>query len=147
MARPAEMYLMKSLVLLTLALPLLAACSRNKPKSFGGPARENGLECALRFATDSGFTPERGGLAQGFVFLTRDRSNTIGEKAKEAATRIATLGQKGVNRMTVDRLNVVGADAQLRITASSIDERGREVSPTEDAERVGRSILRSCAPT
>jgi len=40
----------------------------------------------------------------------------------------------------------VGADAQLRITASSIDERGREVSPSEDAERIGRFILRSCAP-
>ena len=132
--------------LLLITLVLLPACSRNKPKSFGGPARENGLECALRIASDSGFAPERGGLAQGFVYLTRDRSNTIGEKAKEAAARIATLGQKGVNRETSDRLNIVGADAQLRITASSIDERGREVSPTEDAERIGRSILRSCAP-
>src|SRR5215211_4218417 len=119
--------------LLLIALVLLPACSRNKPKSFSGPARENGLECALRVATDSGFAPERGGLAQGFVYLNRDCSNTIGEKAKEAAVRIATLGQKGVNRETADRLNIVGADAQLRITASSIDERGREISPTEDA--------------
>ena len=132
--------------LLLIALCALAACSRNKPKSFSGPARENGLECALRVATDSGFAPERGGLAQGFVYLNRDRDNSIGEKAKEAAARIATLGQKGVNRMTADRLNLVGADRQLRITASSIDERGREISPTEDAERIGRYILRSCAP-
>jgi len=137
----------KSLLSIVLVLPFLAACSRNKPKSFSGPARENGLECALRVATDSGFAPERGGLAQGFVYLNRDRSNTIGEKAKEAAARIATLGQKGVNRETADRLNIVGADAQLRITASSIDERGREVSPSEDAERIGRFILRSCAPS
>ena len=127
-------------------LVLLPACSRNKPKSFSGPARENGLECALRVATDSGFAPERGGLTQGFVYLSRDRDNTIGEKAKEAAARIATLGQKGVNRMTADKLNIVGADRQLRVTASSIDERGREVSPTEEAERIGRHILRSCAP-
>jgi hypothetical protein len=132
--------------LAVIALALLAACSRNKPRSFSGPARENGLECALRVASDSGFAPERGGLAQGFVYLNRDRDNSVGEKAKEAAARIATLGQKGVNRMTADRLNLVGADRQLRITASSIDERGREVSPTEDAERIGRFILRSCAP-
>jgi hypothetical protein len=131
---------------LFMSLFLLAACSRNKPTSFSGPARENGLECALRVATDSGFAPERGGLTQGFVYLNRDRDNSIGEKAKEAAARIATLGQKGVNRMTADKLNIVGADMQLRITASSIDERGREVSPTEDAERIGRFILRSCAP-
>lgn len=132
--------------LLLTSLVLLAACSRNKPKSFSGPARENGLECALRVATDSGFVAERGGLTQGFVYLARERDNSIGEKAKEAAARIATLGQKGVNRMTADRLNIVGADMQLRVTASSIDERGREVSPTEDAERIGRFILRSCAP-
>ena len=132
--------------LLLVSLLLLAACSRNKPKSFSGPARENGLECALRVATDSGYAAERGGLTQGFVYLSRNRDNTIGEKAKEAAARIATLGQKGVNRMTADRLNIVGADMQLRVTASSIDERGREVSPTEDAERIGRFILRSCAP-
>ena len=136
--------MLKSLLLLSLVL--LAACSRNKPKSFSGPARENGLECALRVATDSGFTAERGGLTQGFVYLNRDRDNSIGEKAKEAAARIATLGQKGVNRMTADRLNIVGADMQLRVTASSVDERGREVSPTEDAERLGRYLLRSCAP-
>jgi len=136
--------MLKSLLLTSLVF--LAACSRNKPKSFSGPARENGLECALRVATDSGFAPERGGLTQGFVYLNRDRDNTVGEKAKEAAARIATLGQKGVNRMTADKLNVVGADRQLRVTASSIDERGREVSPTEDAERIGRFILRSCAP-
>src|SRR5919107_1787981 len=139
---------MSKFLLLSITLPVLlvAACSRSKPKSFSGPARENGLECALRVATDSGFAPERGGLAQGFVYLGRNRSNTIGEKAKEAAARIATLGQKGVNRETEDRLNIVGADAQLRITASSIDERGREIAPTEDAERIGRFILRSCAP-
>ena len=131
---------------LFLSFVLLAACSRNKPKSFSGPSRENGLECALRVATDSGFAPERGGLTQGFVYLNRDRDNSIGEKAKEAATRIATLGQKGVNRMTADKLNIVGADLTLRVTASSIDERGREVSPTEDSERLGRFILRSCAP-
>jgi|SRR5687767_1212991 len=136
--------MLKSLLLTSLVF--LAACSRNKPKSFSGPARENGLECALRVATDSGFAPERGGLTQGFVYLNRDRDNTVGEKAKEAAARIATLGQKGVNRMTADKLNIVGADMQLRVTASSIDERGREVSPTEDAERIGRFILRSCAP-
>jgi hypothetical protein len=136
---------MLKLLFLT-SLVFLAACSRNKPKSFSGPARENGLECALRVATDSGFAPERGGLTQGFVYLNRSRDNTVGEKAKEAAARIATLGQKGVNRMTADKLNIVGADMQLRVTASSIDERGREVSPTEDAERIGRFILRSCAP-
>ena len=136
--------MLKSLLLTSLVF--LAACSRNKPKSFSGPARENGLECALRVATDSGFAPERGGLTQGFVYLNRNRDNTVGEKAKEAAARIATLGQKGVNRMTADKLNIVGADMQLRVTASSIDERGREVSPTEDAERIGRFILRSCAP-
>lgn len=136
--------MLKSLLLTSLVF--LAACSRNKPKSFSGPARENGLECALRVATDSGFAPERGGLTQGFVYLNRERDNTVGEKAKEAAARIATLGQKGVNRMTADKLNIVGADMQLRVTASSIDERGREVSPTEDAERIGRFILRSCAP-
>jgi hypothetical protein len=135
---------MLKLLFLT-SLVFLAACSRNKPKSFSGPARENGLECALRVATDSGFAPERGGLTQGFVYLNRNRDNTVGEKAKEAAARIATLGQKGVNRMTADKLNIVGADMQLRVTASSIDERGREVSPTEDAERIGRFILRSCA--
>lgn len=136
--------MLKSLLLTSLVC--LAACSRNKPKSFSGPARENGLECALRVATDSGFAPERGGLTQGFVYLNRERDNTVGEKAKEAAARIATLGQKGVNRMTADKLNIVGADMQLRVTASSIDERGREVSPTEDSERIGRFILRSCAP-
>jgi hypothetical protein len=48
--------------------------------------------------------------------------------------------------MTADKLNIVGADRQLRVTASSIDERGREVSPTEESERIGRHILRSCAP-
>jgi hypothetical protein len=128
------------------AVSLLSACSRNKPKSFSGPANANGLECALRVASDSGFVPERGGLAQGFVFMQRDRSNTAGEKAKEAAARIATLGQKGVNRSTADRLNIVGADLRLRITASSLDEKGTEVSPTEDAERISNFILRSCAP-
>ena len=125
---------------------VVAACSRNKPKSFSGPANANGLECALRVATDSAFVAERGGLAQGFVFLQRNRSNTVGEKAKEAATRIVTLGQKGVDRSITDRLNVVGADNQLRITASSIDEKGTEGSPTEDAERIANFILRSCAP-
>jgi hypothetical protein len=128
------------------ALVLLSACSRNKPKSFSGPANANGLECALRVATDSGFVPERGGLAQGFVFLQRNRPNTVEEKAKEAAARVATLGQKGVNRSTADRLNIIGADLQLRITASSLDEKGSEVSPTEDAERISNFILRSCAP-
>ena len=124
----------------------LSACSRNKPKSFSGPANMNGLECALRVSTDSAFVAERGGLAQGFVLLQRNRGNTVGEKAKEAATRIVTLGQKGVDRSTIDRLNIVGADNQLRITASSIDERGTEGSPTEDAERIANFILRSCAP-
>jgi hypothetical protein len=133
----------KSLVLVGVAL--LAACSRNKPKSFSGPTSANGLECALRVAADSAFVPERGGLAQGFVFMQRNRPNTIGEKAKEAATRIATIGQVGVNRSIVDRLNIVGADNQLRITASSIDEKGKEGSPTEDAERITNFILRSCA--
>src|SRR5215217_475382 len=108
----------KFLLSITLVLSFLVACSRNKPKSFSGPARENGLDCALRVATDSGYAPERGGLAQGFVYLNRDRDNSLGEKAKEAAARIATLGQKGMNRMTADRLNIVGADLQLRITAS-----------------------------
>jgi hypothetical protein len=125
---------------------LVGACSRNKPKTFSGPSGANGLECALRVATDSGYAPERGGLAQGFVTLTRNRDNTIGEKSKEAATRIVTLGQKGVNRSTVDRLNIVGADTQLRITASSLDEKGAAVSPTDDAQRVSNFILRSCAP-
>jgi hypothetical protein len=124
---------------------LLPACSRNRPKSFSGPTSATGLECALRIATDSAFVPQRGGLAQGYVFMQRDRSNTVGEKAKEAAARIATLGQKGVNRATADRLNIVGADAQLRITASSLDEQGKEVAPTEDGERISRFILRSCA--
>ena len=127
-------------------LTLVSACSRNKPKTFSGPASVNGLECALRVATDSGFTPERGGLAQGFVTLTKNRSNSVAEKSKEAATRIITLGQKGVNRSTVDRLNMVGADRQLRITASSLDEKGAEGSPTDDAERISNFILRSCAP-
>lgn len=124
---------------------LVAACSRNKPKSFSGPTSANGLECALRVATDSAFVPERGGLAQGFVFMQRNRPNTAGEKAKEAATRVVTLGQKGVNRSIIDRLNIVGADNQLRVTASSIDEKGKEGSPTEDAERISNFILRSCA--
>ena len=123
----------------------LSSCSRNKPKSFSGPTTANGLECALRVATDSSFVVERGGLAQGFVFLQRNRSNTVGEKAKEAATRIVTLGQKGVDRSIIDRLNIVGADNQLRVTASSIDEKGNEGSPTEDAERIANAILRSCA--
>jgi hypothetical protein len=123
----------------------LSACSRNKPKSFSGPTTANGLECALRVATDSGFVVERGGLAQGFVFLQKNRSNTVGEKAKEAATRIVTLGQKGVDRSTIDRLNIVGADNQLRVTASSIDEKGTEGSPTEDVERVANALLRACA--
>jgi hypothetical protein len=124
---------------------LLSACSRNRPKSFSGPTTATGLECALRVASDSAFVPERGGLSQGFVFVQRNRDNSAGEKAKEAAARIATLGQKGVNRATADRLNIVGADAQLRITASSLDERGKEVAPTEDGERISRFILRSCA--
>ena len=132
--------------LVVAVLVVVSACSRNKPKSFSGPASANGLECALRAASDSGFVPERGGLAQGFVLLQRDRSNSAGERAKEAATRIATLGQKGVNRSTADRLNIVGADMRLRITASSLDEKGSEVSPTEDAERISNFILRSCAP-
>ena len=136
---------MRRTLILT-AVIFLAACSRNRPKSFSGPARANGLECALRVATDSAFTPERGGVSQGFVFLQRNRSNTIGEKAKEAAARIATLGQKGVDRSTADRLNIVGADNQLRITASSLDEQGKEVSPTDDAQRISNFILRSCAP-
>jgi hypothetical protein len=123
----------------------LSACSRNKPKTFSGPTTANGLECALRVATDSAFVVERGGLAQGFVFLQRNRSNTVGEKAKEAATRIVTLGQKGVDRSIIDRLNIVGADNRLRVTASSIDEKGTEGSPTEDAERIANAILRSCA--
>ena len=58
----------------------LGACSRNKPKSFSGPANMNGLECALRVATDSAFVAERGGLAQGFVFLQRNRGNSVGER-------------------------------------------------------------------
>lgn len=133
-----------SLILGTLVL--VTACSRNEPRTFSGPANVNGLDCALRVATDSGFVAERGGLAQGFVWLQRDRDYSVGERAKEAATRVVTLGQKGVNRSTADRLHIVGADAQLRITASSLDERGRESTPTKDVERVGRFILRSCAP-
>ncbi|HEV7994067.1 MAG TPA: hypothetical protein VGP25_19730 [Gemmatimonadaceae bacterium] len=127
-------------------LLLLGACSRNKPKTFSGPARANGLECALRIATDSGFAPERGGLSQGFIWLQHNRPNTIGEKTKEAAARIATLGQAGVDRSTADRLYIVGADRQLRITASSLDEKGKEGSPTDDGERISNFILRSCAP-
>lgn len=83
--------------------------------------------------------------SQGFITLTRNRDNTIGEKTKEAATRIATLGQQGVNRSTVGRLNIVGADTRLRITASSLDEKGAAVSPTDDAKRVSNFILRRCA--
>jgi hypothetical protein len=128
------------------ALVALTACSRNKPKTFSGPTSMNGLECALRVATDSGYTAERGGLAQGFVWLQKNLDNSVGEKAKEAATRIVTLGQKGANRNTAERMHIVGADAQLRITASALDEKGKEVDPTDDGERLSRFILRSCAP-
>ena len=128
------------------AVTLVSACSRNKPKTYSGPAAMNGLECALRVATDSGFTAERGGLAQGFITLTKNRSNSVAEKSKEAATRLITFGQKGVNRSTVDRLNLVGADRQIRITASSLDEKGAEGSPTDDAQRISNYILRACAP-
>ena len=50
--------------------------------------------------------------------------------------------------VTVGRADadIVGADNQLRITASSIDETGKEGSPTEEAERISNFILRSCAP-
>jgi hypothetical protein len=137
---------MKLSYILVGILALTSACSRNKPKTFSGPAAVNGLECALRVATDSGFTAERGGLAQGFITLTKNRSNSVAEKSKEAATRLVTFGQKGVNRSTVDRLNIVGADRQIRVTASSLDEKGAEGSPTDDAERISNFILRSCAP-
>jgi hypothetical protein len=137
---------MKLSRVLLAAVVLVSACSRNKPKTFAGPAAVNGLECALRVATDSGFVAERGGLAQGFVVLTKNRDNSVAEKSKEAVTRILTVGQKGVNRSTVDRLNIVGADRQIRVTASSLDEKGAEGSPTDDAERISNFILRSCAP-
>jgi hypothetical protein len=127
------------------AIVAVSACSRNKPKTFSGPAAPNGLECALRIATDSGYVPERGGVAEGYLYLNHNRPNTIGEKSKEALARVATLGQKGVDRSTADRLNIVGANAQLRITASSIDEQGKQVSPTDDAQRISNFILRSCA--
>jgi hypothetical protein len=137
---------MKSALVLGLgAVVLLTACNRHKPKTFSGPSTATGLECALRVATDSGFVPERGGLTEGFVWLQRNLDNSAAEKAKEAATRIVTLGQKGVNRTTADRMNIVGAAAQLRVTVSSLDEKGKEVDPTDDGERLGRYIVRSCA--
>lgn len=137
---------MKSSIVLVVAAIVLGACSRNQPKTFSGPANSNGLECALRVASDSGYVPERGGLAQGFVWMQREVGNNAKEVAKEAATRIITLGQKGVNRTTAERLHIIGADEKLRITASSLDEKGKEVDPTDDGERLSRFILRSCAP-
>jgi hypothetical protein len=134
----------KSLIIVTAVL--FAACSRNRPKTFAGPSRQNGLECALGAAASLGFQPERGGLSEGYVYLSRRKPNSAGEQAKEVATRIVTLGQKGVNRDTADRLNIVGAGSELRITASSLDEQGREVAPSDDAKRDSRAILQRCAP-
>ena len=106
----------------------LGACAAG-PKVFAAPAPATALECSLKTAANAGFTPQRGGIADGYFVLQRAIGYTAGDAAKSSAVRLATLGVKGVNRSTGDELTVTSAGGTLRITAAAIDSTARPTIP------------------
>jgi hypothetical protein len=125
---------------------MLAACA-SSPKTFSRPAPTpaTALACALRAATDSGFTPVRGGIADGYIVVDRPRGWSKGDVASEAATRYLTLGIKGSGRTVGDELTITGAAGSLRVTAAGIDKGGKPVGPSDRGEASAHYVLDACA--
>lgn len=85
-----------------------------------------------------------GGTSGGFVKLARRADYTIGEGAREATSRVLTMGLAGSNRTEYDHLTMTGAGGFLRIQLVGVKENGDASRPTGPAQTAAAEILTAC---
>lgn len=132
-------------LLAVLALALLTACASARPVAFQAPAPDGALDCALREATELGYYPLDGGKDAGFIKLARPTEYSAGDVAKEAGTRLMTLGLAGSNRQTMDHLTLTGAGGILRVQVVGIDEQDKVRDPDAASQERARTVLEACS--
>nr|PZN89919.1 MAG: hypothetical protein DIU52_10610 [bacterium] len=128
---------------LAVAVVILAACGARAVQLVApAPDHRTALDCALNEANARGYIPEAGGVDAGHITVNR---KVGGGTREEVVTRLMTLGLAGANSVELDRLVIVGADGDLRITAWAIREDGKADSPRKEAVTDAREILAKCA--
>ena len=128
-----------------LLLVFAGACAGNPARSYVAPAPEGALACALRTTAGLGYSPVGGGVADGYIKLTRPARYTEGERAQEVGTRVMTLGLKGSNRTVEDQLTITGAGQTLRINSVGVDEQGKPAKASAQADGHVQAIIAGCA--
>lgn len=107
------------------------------------PDHRTALDCALNEANARGYIPVEGGIDAGQIHMTRKVGS--GRKvAEEAVARAFTFGLGGANSIDLDRLVIVGAAGNLRITAWAVRENGKLDDPRDEAVADARAILAAC---
>ncbi len=124
------------------ALSLVACGAREVQLVAPAPGHRTALDCALNEANARGYLPGAGGVDTGHLTVDRKVGGGTGE---EVLTRLMTFGLAGANSVDLDRLVIVGAGGDLRITAWAIREVGKADSPRKEEVADAREILAKCA--
>ena len=131
---------MRRILLPSLALVVVTACSSNPVRTFSGPAPAGSLACALRQGSEFGYTPVRGGVSDGYVVLERTRENDIGRA-------LAVL--PGVRRPTDgDEMTIAQTASGLRVSVNSYYLRHgvdrRKEKPSGESIGHAQQIISNC---